>query len=290
MAIVRVQTREKPFVQVDKTPINDDRLSWKAKGILIYLISKPNDWKVRVQDLVKHAKDGKAAVYSGLEELAECGYIIRQQIRDEDGTFSEMEYLVFETPQLTDSPYTENQNADKTPDKSDFSPHTENRYTENPHPENRTYTNNDLTNNDLTNNEKPMVGWLGDKSQNKPEAKKKSVSKKKEQNLSSPDQSEQKENMLDEPTEDQVKQDWLIIKSVCEKYEIEEHSRQFFKTWKNYYRACPAPVAAGIIREMMEDQYPDFTGKNKIDYKNISGLFHHRMKVWREMAIIFQEG
>ncbi len=42
--IVRVNKRSNPYVVIDKTALNDDRLSWKAKGVLCYLLSLPDDW------------------------------------------------------------------------------------------------------------------------------------------------------------------------------------------------------------------------------------------------------
>lgn len=158
MAIVRVSKQENPFVQIDKYGINDERLSWKAKGLLVYLLSKPDDWKVWIKDLVKRAKDGEKAVYSGLEELERNGYISRRQFRKEDGTFGSMEYVVHERPiepqlQNGDTVETqENQGLSPQPQKGDADkkePYPQNRHAENPHAENRHYTNNELTNNDL---------------------------------------------------------------------------------------------------------------------------------------------
>lgn len=159
MAIVRVSKRENPFVQIDKCGINDERLSWKAKGLLVYLLSKPDDWKVWVKDLVKRAKDGEKAVYSGLEELEQNGYISRMQVRKEDGTFGSMEYVVHERPI---EPYLQNGDTVETEQNQWFSPQPQNGdtveiepYPQNRHAvqrdaENRHYTNNDIKNNDLT--------------------------------------------------------------------------------------------------------------------------------------------
>ena len=39
--VIRVRKRPNNFVMIDKTFLEDDRLSFKAKGILAYLLSKP---------------------------------------------------------------------------------------------------------------------------------------------------------------------------------------------------------------------------------------------------------
>jgi len=78
---------------------NDDRLSWKAKGILTYLLSKPDDWQVYAEHLKTVSKDGIKSVYSGLRELMEYGYMERHAFRDEKKRIIRWEYLVIESPQ-----------------------------------------------------------------------------------------------------------------------------------------------------------------------------------------------
>lgn len=40
MSIVRINKRDNPYVQIDHRVLEDTRLSWKAKGLLAYLLSK----------------------------------------------------------------------------------------------------------------------------------------------------------------------------------------------------------------------------------------------------------
>ena len=42
--VIRVQKRPSSFVMMDKSFLEDTRLSYKAKGILAYLLSKPDNW------------------------------------------------------------------------------------------------------------------------------------------------------------------------------------------------------------------------------------------------------
>jgi hypothetical protein len=97
--IFRTVKRENPYVQIDKTVINDPRLSWKAKGLMAFLLSKPDDWEVNVLNLTKQSRDGKDAVYSALNELIRFGYVRRREHRN-NGKFAEVEYLIYENPQL----------------------------------------------------------------------------------------------------------------------------------------------------------------------------------------------
>ena len=97
--VIRVQKRPNNFVMMDKSFLEDTRLSYKAKGILAYLLSKPDNWKVIVGNLVNYSTDGKASVYAGLKELKECGYYEKIPIRNEQGTrITRWESTVYEIP------------------------------------------------------------------------------------------------------------------------------------------------------------------------------------------------
>ncbi|GGM16325.1 hypothetical protein [Deinococcus aerophilus] len=87
------------FTVLDNTAANDERLSFKAVGIHTYLMTKPDDWQVYGSHLAKTHKDGRDAVYAGLKELEECGYLIRRVLRDESGKIVGRESVIFERPQ-----------------------------------------------------------------------------------------------------------------------------------------------------------------------------------------------
>jgi len=63
-----------------------------------YILSKPENWIVYEIDIVRHGKDGRDAIRSGIHELIAAGYITRKRIRDEKGQFNKYEYKVSETP------------------------------------------------------------------------------------------------------------------------------------------------------------------------------------------------
>ncbi len=93
-----VKNPNNPYVMVDKGFINNPNLSWKAKGILLYLLSKPDDWEVYQADLMNHASDGRDSCRSGLSELEAAGHIRRVQLRDESGRMNGVECSVYEIP------------------------------------------------------------------------------------------------------------------------------------------------------------------------------------------------
>ena len=89
--------KTRPFVIVDKGFIQDPKISAKATGILLYLLSRPDNWQIYESEITKHFKDGIRAIRTGIQELILCGYIHRQQLRNK-GQFSHYEYHVYETP------------------------------------------------------------------------------------------------------------------------------------------------------------------------------------------------
>lgn len=50
-------------------------MSFKAKGILLVILSNKEDWRVYPHELAQRAKDSITSVRTGLEELEQAGYI-----------------------------------------------------------------------------------------------------------------------------------------------------------------------------------------------------------------------
>lgn len=98
MAVFRVYKESGNFVTVHKNFIHDDNLSWKAKGILLYLLSRPDDWQIYETELVRHSTDGLSGLKTGIKELEKVGYIQRTRKRDDKGRLKEYEYAVYEKP------------------------------------------------------------------------------------------------------------------------------------------------------------------------------------------------
>jgi hypothetical protein len=105
--IIRVRKR-RSFTVIDRRALEDTRLSWAGRGVLGYLLCKPDDWHINVGDLRKKGNLGRDAIYRILRELQKHGYLERQQVRDAFGRHSEMIYIVHEVP---NSPRPENPEA-----------------------------------------------------------------------------------------------------------------------------------------------------------------------------------
>jgi len=77
MSINRVNRKKNAFSQVLNEAAHSKNLGWAAKGILWYLLTKPNGWEVRTRDLINQSTDGERIVKSGLKNLEEKGYLVR---------------------------------------------------------------------------------------------------------------------------------------------------------------------------------------------------------------------
>ena len=93
--IIRAQRRHR-FVIIEQQPIEDTRLSWAARGLLSYLLSRPDDWKVLVNDLRKRGDLGRDGIYRLLKDLRNAGYIQFIRNRDKHGRIRGGTYLVQE--------------------------------------------------------------------------------------------------------------------------------------------------------------------------------------------------
>lgn len=88
MSINRVNKRIKNFSVIDNQAPHDNSLSWEARGLLWYLLTKPDGWTISTRDLIRQSPNAKdKAVANILKELAENGYLIRWCETSDRGTF-----------------------------------------------------------------------------------------------------------------------------------------------------------------------------------------------------------
>ena len=109
--IIRSTNPQSNFVIISKTVTENDKLSWAARGLLVFLLGKPSNWKISIEHLALQTKNsakysGKDSIYSLLQELMTQKYVIRsdKQSHDENGRLCGYDYVVYDSPQQ-DSPY-----------------------------------------------------------------------------------------------------------------------------------------------------------------------------------------
>jgi len=73
---IRDRTRGN-FTQIDNRILCRKDLSFRAKGVLLYLLSRPPQWNVVLNDIVKRGRDGREAIRASARELEKMGFIRR---------------------------------------------------------------------------------------------------------------------------------------------------------------------------------------------------------------------
>ncbi|WP_239441358.1 helix-turn-helix domain-containing protein [Staphylococcus sp. GDY8P19P] len=137
MGIIRIDKTAGNYFIASKYYVEDEKISWKAKGIMSYLFSKPDDWQIYQTQLEKVSIDGKASVRSTINELIDNGYMTRQSRRKSNGDFDGYDYTLHEYP--TNDGVRKMEDAKMEIAKMEIAKSDT--------------TNNNSTNNDLTNND-----------------------------------------------------------------------------------------------------------------------------------------
>jgi DnaD/phage-associated family protein len=150
MGVIRVQ-KNSNYVVMSKVGLHDDRLSWKAKGLLAYMLSMPDNWTFYNEELMKHSPDGSSTFKAAMKELKEYGYVVRRKKQDEKGRFVGWETIVYEHPVEIDE---DNRRVESR--QSENRPSV-NRQSANRPSENDQLLNNKELNNNLLNNKELVV-------------------------------------------------------------------------------------------------------------------------------------
>lgn len=106
MAIYRNKTQQ--YTNVSHSVIRDDNLSLKDLGLLVRLLSLPDNWEFSERGLfAMFEQDGATSIRTGLKNLERLGYLKREQ-KSERGKFSQIEWSIYDVPQLFENPCSEN--------------------------------------------------------------------------------------------------------------------------------------------------------------------------------------
>jgi hypothetical protein len=130
---VHKNLRHGAYTSVPNQAIQNQSLSWAARGLLAYMLTMPGDWQLNEKDLIGRAPTGRDHLRSIVRELEATGHLTRTPIRGRDGKLFRMVWEVWDLPAtdqpstvqpltenpsvvqpLTGKPATENPSVDKT--------------------------------------------------------------------------------------------------------------------------------------------------------------------------------
>lgn len=86
------------YTAIPNEVITNTNLTIEARWLLVYLLSKPHSWIVRIEDIRRVGGIGRDKGYSLLKELVDAGYVQKHETRTEDGQYGAVEYLVYDEP------------------------------------------------------------------------------------------------------------------------------------------------------------------------------------------------
>lgn len=113
MPVFRV-SKNRDFTVIANSVFKDRRLSAKAKGILVEMLSLPENWEYTLKGLTTLFSDGIDSIRQGIKELEENGYIVRERKRDARGRLGGMEYVIYETPEKAVENIVENSSPEQS--------------------------------------------------------------------------------------------------------------------------------------------------------------------------------
>lgn len=101
MAVFKVEKR-KNYTIMSNHHLQNKNLSLKAKGLLSYMLSLPEDWDYSLAGLEANCKESKTALTTALHELKQNGYVIIEKMYANQTKSKRIEYVynIFEEPHL----------------------------------------------------------------------------------------------------------------------------------------------------------------------------------------------
>lgn len=99
MPIIRSSRPTSDFTVMRNQVINDRNLSFEALGLLNYLLSKPDDWIVRFNDISARGGCGAEKTRRIIKECMDAGYMKIDNVRGESGKMLGTTYSVYDQPQ-----------------------------------------------------------------------------------------------------------------------------------------------------------------------------------------------
>lgn len=107
------------FTILPNATLRDPRLSWAARGVLMELLSRPEDWQTNADQMARTAKqernkrgEGREAVRALFGELESAGYIVRTKTQTDGGSWV-TELTVFDVAQDVTSEDAQNPRSDR---------------------------------------------------------------------------------------------------------------------------------------------------------------------------------
>ena len=92
-----INTSQKGFTVIANEVARNESLSWKARGIFLYLASHSSNWTFTMANISKASTEGLTSLKSGIKELEDAGLLHRERVKDENGMFTSMKWVIHQS-------------------------------------------------------------------------------------------------------------------------------------------------------------------------------------------------
>lgn len=142
MSVFKIEKNQN-YTVMSNHHLRDRNLSYKAKGLLSFMLSLPDDWDYSLAGLCSISKESRDGIRSILKELQEHHYVEIEKVRGYKGYF-EYNYLIYEVPYFISL-----ENEQSNPDM-------ENPHLDTPNVETTTQINTNIINTNIINTKKQI--------------------------------------------------------------------------------------------------------------------------------------
>ena len=99
MTIQRTPRPQSNFTILSNEILRDNRLSFRARGILASVLSRPDNWRTSADSLANESIEGRGAILTALKELEMLGYLERTKYQNELGHWVS-DSLIYDQPKF----------------------------------------------------------------------------------------------------------------------------------------------------------------------------------------------
>ena len=145
MSVFKIE-KNSNYTVMSNYHLRDRNLSYKAKGLLSFMLSLPENWDYSLAGLCSISKEGRDGIRSILKELQEHHYLEIEKVRGDKGYF-EYNYLIYEVPHFLEV------------ENDKIYPDTENPHLDSPDVEEPTQINTNIINTKKQIDKDDKMNW-----------------------------------------------------------------------------------------------------------------------------------
>lgn len=88
--------RRRGFTVLPNQVLRDPGLKLTTKGLYAVMLSYPDEWEFSVRGLAADVGCGRDKIRKALENLEDCGYLLREQLHGKSGKFAGNMYILYD--------------------------------------------------------------------------------------------------------------------------------------------------------------------------------------------------